>query len=67
MCWRQTLQVLSLNPNPDSAKEAKNGFLHMVTCGRDLGYDVEGEEKFMANLKKAMKDAREASGLKEGT
>ncbi|KAH6970727.1 hypothetical protein BKA56DRAFT_596815 [Ilyonectria sp. MPI-CAGE-AT-0026] len=48
--WRQRLQELSHNTDSAVAKEAKDGFLLMVSSGRELAYDVPGEARFSERL-----------------
>lgn len=48
--WRQRLQELSRSANSAVAKEAKDGFMLMVSSGRELAYDVPGEARFSERL-----------------
>ena len=60
--WRRRLQELSRNADSAVAKEAKRGFMNMISCGRDLDYDVPGEAKFAERLQTAMGEALAKSG-----
>ena len=62
--WRRRLQELSHNGNTAVAKEAKKGFMSMISCGRNLDYDVPGEAKFAEKLQAAMGEALAKSGKK---
>lgn len=48
--WRQRLQELSHSADSAVAKEAKEGFMLMVSSGRELAYDVPGEARFSERL-----------------
>ncbi|KAL6408382.1 hypothetical protein AUP68_08239 [Ilyonectria robusta] len=48
--WRQRLQELSHSADSAVAKEAKEGFMLMVSSGRELAYDVPGEARFSDRL-----------------
>ncbi|KAH7013020.1 hypothetical protein EDB80DRAFT_709230 [Ilyonectria destructans] len=48
--WRQRLQELSHSADSAVAKEAKDGFMLMVSSGRELAYDVPGEARFSERL-----------------
>lgn len=60
--WRRRLQQLSRHADPAVAKEARKGFMSMVTCGRLLDYDVPGEAKFEERVQVAMTEALATSG-----
>ncbi|GKT89337.1 LOW QUALITY PROTEIN: hypothetical protein Ct61P_07187 [Colletotrichum tofieldiae] len=60
--WRRRLQQLSRSSDTDLAKQAKKGFMSMIFCGRDLGFEVEGEAKFSERLQKAMHEELMRSG-----
>jgi Protein of unknown function (DUF3632) len=60
--WRRRLQELCRNADSAVAKEAKKGFMTMISCGRDLDYDVLGEAKFAERLQAAMGEALATSG-----
>lgn len=60
--WRQRLQRLSRNADITVVKSARQGFLSMITCGRDLDYEVPGEAKFVEKLQVVMAEALAASG-----
>ncbi|KAI8711834.1 hypothetical protein NCS52_01447900 [Fusarium sp. LHS14.1] len=60
--WRERFQHLSHNKDSAIAKEAKTGFMAMINCGRDLGYEVQGEARFAGRLQKAMWEALVESG-----
>jgi len=46
LSWRKELQHVSRSQDEVVAKEAKCGFDAMICCGREMGYVVEGEEKY---------------------
>lgn len=52
--WRRRLQELSHDADADVARLAKKGFMSMIFCGRDLGVEVEGEERFAERLQEVM-------------
>jgi Protein of unknown function (DUF3632) len=60
--WRRRLQELSRTPVSAVAKQAKKGFMNMISCGHDLDYDVPGEAKFAERLQGAMGEALAKSG-----
>ncbi|KAK7415766.1 hypothetical protein QQX98_005679 [Neonectria punicea] len=60
--WRRRFQELSHHEDPRVAKEAKEGFMCMVNCGRDMGYEVPGEAWFTEKLQKAMGEELIRSG-----
>ncbi|EEU41656.1 uncharacterized protein NECHADRAFT_87592 [Fusarium vanettenii 77-13-4] len=60
--WRERFQHLSHSQDSSVAKEAKRGFMTMINCGRDLGYEVPGEARFAERLQKAMWEALVESG-----
>ena len=64
LCWRRRLQELSHNADPVVAKEAKTGFMSMVSRGRELDYDIPGEANFKEKLEPAMWEALVRSGKK---
>ena len=64
LVWRRRLQELSHNADTAVAKTAKKGFMSMISCGRDLDYDVPGEAKFTEKLQAAMGEALAKSGKK---
>ncbi|GJC83179.1 hypothetical protein ColLi_06017 [Colletotrichum liriopes] len=60
--WRRRLQQLSRSSDTDLAKQAKKGFMSMIFCGRDMGFEVEGEARFSERLQKAMHEELMRSG-----
>jgi hypothetical protein len=60
--WRRRLQQLSHHSDPAVAKEARKGFMSMVTCGRLLDYEVPGEAKFEERVQVAMTEALATGG-----
>jgi hypothetical protein len=56
------MQHLCRHADSAVAQLAKKSFLNMVTCGRDLGYEVPGEARFVGRLQTAMFEALKASG-----
>ncbi|KAF4454420.1 hypothetical protein F53441_3046 [Fusarium austroafricanum] len=52
--WRRRFQRLSHDPDSSIAKDAKKGFMAMINCGRDLDYEVPGEEAFTKKLQATM-------------
>ncbi|EXF74748.1 hypothetical protein CFIO01_05418 [Colletotrichum fioriniae PJ7] len=66
--WRRRLQKLSHDADADVARLAKKGFMSMIFCGRDLGVEVEGEERFTERLQEVMyrELVRSGKGVVEG-
>ncbi|PMD65041.1 uncharacterized protein K444DRAFT_660198 [Hyaloscypha bicolor E] len=62
LSWRQTFQDLSRNEDEALAKGAKLGFNVMISCGREMGCDVEGEEKYWAKVMKLLEEELKRSG-----
>lgn len=62
LCWRQRLQELSHNTDLAVAKEASQGFMDMISRGRELDFDVPGEAKFKEKLQATMWEALVKSG-----
>ena len=62
--WRRRLQELSHNVDTAVAEKAKKGFMGMISCGRNLDYNVPGEAKFTEKLQAAMGEALAKSGKK---
>lgn len=60
--WRQRFQQLNHESDPAVSAEAHKGFMNMIRCGLDLGYDVPGEERFNQRLQKAMWEELVRSG-----
>ena len=51
--WRRRLQTLSCSKDPRVSGDAWDGFMNMISCGRDLNFTVEGEAAFAEALQKA--------------
>lgn len=64
MCWRRRLQELSHNGDLAVAKEAKKGFMSMISRDRELDFDVPGEARFAEKLQTAMWETLVRSGKK---
>lgn len=62
LSWRQTFQHLSRNEDEALAKGAELGFNVMISCGREMGCDVEGEEKYWAKVMKLLEEELKRSG-----
>lgn len=62
--WRRRFQELSYSTDPGVAKEAKKGFMSMISRGRELDYDIPGEIKFKEKLEATMWEALKKSGKK---
>lgn len=62
LSWRKRLQDLSQSKDEVLAKEAKCGFDTMINCGREMGYDVQGEEKYWAKVMDLLADELKRSG-----
>ena len=62
LLWRRRFQELSHSAQPEVAKLAHQGFMSMVHCGRDFGYEVPGETRFAERLQKAMWEELVRSG-----
>ena len=60
--WRKRLQELSHYNDPKVAKEAKKGFMVMISSGREVEYDILGEAKFHESLQKALWEELVKSG-----
>jgi hypothetical protein len=60
--WRKRFQELSQHEDPSVSKEAKKGFMGMISCGIQLDYEVPGEAKFAEKLRAAMGKALDESG-----
>lgn len=62
LSWRKELQNLSRSQIEVVAKEAKHGFDAMIGCGREMGYVVEGEEKYWDKTLMLLSDELKRSG-----
>jgi len=62
LCWRKRLQELSRSEDESVAKAAKEGFDIMINCGREMGYIVDGEEKYWAKVTGLLVDKLKRSG-----
>jgi len=62
LSWRKRLQELSRSEDKNVAEEAKRGFDIMINCGREMGYIVEGEEKYWAKVTGLLVDELKRSG-----
>ncbi len=62
LAWRKELQQLSRSQDQVVAKEAKHGFNAMICCGREMGYVVEGEEKYWDKVIMLLSDVLKRSG-----
>jgi hypothetical protein len=62
LLWRQRLQGLCRHADAVIALEAKKEFMSMISCGRDLDYEVPGETRFVEKIMEKMTDALKASG-----
>ncbi|MCJ1404374.1 hypothetical protein MMC11_007599 [Xylographa trunciseda] len=60
--WRRRLQELSHNADTAVAEKSNKGFMSMISCGRNLDYDVPGEAKIAEKLQAAMGEALAKSG-----
>ncbi len=54
--------MLSQSEDKALAQEAKCGFNNMINCGREMGYIVEGEERYWAKVMGLIADVLERSG-----
>ncbi|OIW24367.1 hypothetical protein CONLIGDRAFT_718332 [Coniochaeta ligniaria NRRL 30616] len=59
--WRQVVYILAQNPDPDIAIQGRKAWIHMINCGREMGYDVPGEEFYFGMIQKSMEEARRAT------
>jgi hypothetical protein len=62
LSWRRQFQVLSQSEDKALAQEAKCGFDSMINCGREMGYIVEGEERYWAKVMGLLADVLKRSG-----
>lgn len=60
--WRKRFQELSRSEDEVVAKKAKRAFDSMICCGRELGYVVEGEEKWWEKVKIALSEELKRNG-----
>jgi hypothetical protein len=62
LSWRKELQNLSRSQDEVVTREAKRGFDAMIGCGREMGYVVEGEEKYWDKVMMLLSDELQRSG-----
>ncbi|KAJ9302811.1 hypothetical protein DTO271G3_185 [Paecilomyces variotii] len=60
--WRERLKKLSHGRDSTAAKAAKKAFISMVSCGRELDYDIPCEARLAEKLQVAMAAALSKSG-----
>jgi hypothetical protein len=60
--WRKKFQELSQSQDEVVARESKRGFDAMIGCGREMGYVVEGEEKYWDKVLSLLSDELKRSG-----
>jgi Protein of unknown function (DUF3632) len=56
LSWRKALQELSQSKDEAVSKEAKLGFDSMINRGREMGYVVQGEEKYWDKVMKLLSE-----------
>lgn len=62
LLWRKKFQELSGNENVVIAKNAKGGFEAMIGCGRELGFVVDGEGRYLERVYRELREELGRSG-----
>ncbi|KAE9374594.1 hypothetical protein N431DRAFT_438033 [Stipitochalara longipes BDJ] len=70
LSWRKRFQELSQSQDEILLREAKSGFDSMINCGREMGFEIEGEKRYWTKVmglleEELIRSGKESIGLED--